>query len=114
MLSLPITYNYQTLFFHHSDWDYYDDSFRKQVMDVASNPVIIHYCGHLKPWDFRYYKMPYGKIWQDVCRRSLWPDAYQRCPICKYVKFWIKRLFLPFILDKKRDAEYIIDSRRYS
>ena len=114
MLSLPITYNYQTLFLHHSDWDNYDEDFRKQVMDIASNPIVIHYCGHLKPWDFRYYMMPYGKIWRGVCKRSLWSDAYSKYPRNKYIKFLIKRLFFPFLLKRKRDEEYIAESLRLS
>ena len=114
MLSLPITYNYQTLFLHHSDWDNYDENFRHQVMAAADNPVIIHYCGHLKPWDFRYYMMPYGRIWRETCRNSLWSEAYQKRPHSKYIKFWIKRLIFPFMLKKKRDEEYIVESRKYS
>ncbi len=114
MLSLPITYNYQTLFLHHSDWDYYDDAFRKRVMAVAPNPVIIHYCGHLKPWEFSYFKMPYGRVWRDVCNRSMWPNAYHKRPYSKYVKFWVKRIFLPFLLTKKRNVEYCVESRQFS
>ena len=114
MLSIPITYNFQTLFFHHSDWDNYDLLFRRQIMDVASNPIIIHYCGHLKPWDFRYYLMPYGKIWRKVCKHSLWQEAYSKRPYSKYIKFWIKRIFFPLLLIKKRNAEYIVESKKYS
>lgn len=113
MLRLPIEYNFQTLFLHHSDWDNYDETFRKQVLDVASHPVVIHYCGHLKPWDFRYYKMPYGCIWREVCSRSLWPDAYKKRPLWNYLKFIVKRVLFPQRLDRARRREYIDEAQNF-
>lgn len=113
MLRLPIEYNFQTLFLHHSDWDYYDETFRMQILDAASHPVVIHYCGHLKPWNFRYYKMPYGRIWRDVCSRSLWPEAYRKRPLWNYLKFMVKRVLFPQRLEKARRGEYIDESQNF-
>lgn len=113
ILQLPIEYNFQTLFFHHSDWEYYDEVFRKQIVEAAAYPIVIHYCGHLKPWDFRYYKMPFGRIWREVCSRSLWTDSYKKRPIWNYVKFMVKRCMFPQRLERARRKEYIEEAQYF-
>lgn len=112
ILSLPITYNFQTLFFHHSDWDHYDDSFRKQVLEVAANPVVIHYCGHLKPWDRKYYGMPYDKEFRKFMKKSYWPNQYGTMSLKKRLKLHIKRILFPWKIRERIDTEYTKEYRQ--
>ena len=114
ILSLPFEYNFQTLFFDACKWDTYTESFKHEILSAAERPVVVHYNGWLKPWHYRYYKMPYGKMWKDVCRKSAWSDAPIKTPIVDYAKHLIKRVIKPRELMRFRNKEFIKESLRFS
>ena len=47
---LPIRYNYQTGYYLSWIYPDYPDEFKRQVLDNARRPVVIHFSGPLKPW----------------------------------------------------------------
>ncbi len=114
MLTLPFIYNFQTLFFDKLKWETYSDSFKKKVMDAAENPIIVHYNGRLKPWQYQYYLMPYGKLWNKVCLLSPWKKAPIRKPFIKYIKHILKRIGKHLALVEIRNKEFTKESIRFS
>lgn len=109
-LRLPLRYNFQTLFFLNIFWEQYDKAFREEVIRECANPIVIHYNGMAKPWDFHYYGFPYGLIWDKYCKMSLWKQAKQRKPVFKYIKFLIKRIVWHSSFKRRHNAIYIHDS----
>lgn len=89
---MPITYNYQVMFLAKYFWKDFDDAFRQKVLDTAKHPIIIHYNGGIKPWSWRYWKLPYRMEWLREYWKSPWWFAYQIKPIGKYIKHLIKRI----------------------
>jgi len=89
---LPTKYNFQTMYLTHYFSKNFTNEFFQDVLCTAQNPVIIHYCGGVKPWQYRYWGLPYLKEWNDAYKASLWKGIIVRKPWMKYVKFCIKRL----------------------
>lgn len=106
-LRLPYRYNFQTLALTKERWQHYDDDFRNQVWSESRNPVVVHYTGHLKPWQMQYYGLPFGSLWDKYCRQSDWKDAKQHRPLSRYAKHLIKRLVLNSSFRKKCEELYI-------
>lgn len=113
-LALPLKYNFQTLFFEPNRWNSHTESFKKEILEAAGNPVIIHYCGRLKPWQYQYYMMPFGKLWAKTCEQSCWHTALCRKPYLKYIKHLLKRILKRSSLLELRNKEYIEESIRFS
>ena len=111
-LRLPLRYNFQTLFFTREFWQDYDADFKKQILTESKNPIIIHYNGMAKPWNFLYYGYPWGTVWKKYCKLSKWSNALKREPVSKYLKYIIKRIILPNSFKLKHDAIYINESWR--
>lgn len=109
-LRLPLRYNFQTLFFTREFWNEYDADFKKQILSESEKPIIIHYNGMAKPWDYHYYGYPWGNIWEQYCRLSKWSNARKREPKLKYLKYIIKRIIWPSFFKHKHDAIYINES----
>ena len=109
-LRLPFYYNFQTLALTKERWQYYDEDFRKQVLESAKNPIVIHYTGRDKPWQFRYYGYPFGLLWDRYCGQSYWKNAKQRRPFVKYMKYLVKRLFWRSSFKRKCDAIYVSEA----
>lgn len=114
MLSLPITYNFQTLFMSNLHWNTYSIDFQNEILNVAEKPVIVHYCGPLKPWQYQYYKMPYAALWNSVRKKSFWRDSVIRKPHVKFLKHTLKRIFRYSDLLEIRDKEYIRESLHFA
>ena len=91
-LRLPYRYNFQTLALTKERWQHYDDAFRREVLSESNNPMVVHYTGHVKPWQLRYYGFPFGSLWDKYWRLSDWHEAKQRKPIKQYAKYLIKRV----------------------
>lgn len=114
MLSLPFEYNFQALFFMPSKWETYPHDFREEVLNAAEKPVILHYSGRCKPWQFQYYMMPYGTLWNKYRRLSMWTRCVCRKPLKMYIKHLMKRVIKPSSLLDERNKEFIPESLRFS
>lgn len=91
--SLPIKYNYQTLFEFTSpmywmvDYKYVDEI--KRIIAGDESPVIIHYISNNKPWKDEW--CPRREIWSSYCSMSQWKDLdlapvltrFDRCLVYK-------------------------------
>ena len=91
-LSLPMTCNFQTLFLLNHHWKNYNDEFRAKVLDASMRPIVIHYAGRIKPWNWRYYGLPYQQEWNHYYDISSWKCARVYKPYDKYIKHLIKRI----------------------
>ena len=109
-LRLSLRYNFQTLFYTREFWQGYDADFKKQILTAGQNPIIIHYNGMAKPWNFSYYGYPFGRVWKKYCKLSKWSSAYKRDSMSKFIKYIIKRIILPRSFRRKHDAIYIEES----
>jgi len=114
MLSLPITYNFQTHFLTTLHWNTYSKDFQNEILATAKEPVIIHYCGPLKPWQYTYYLMPFASLWHKVRKSSLWRKHTIRKPRIKYIKHLLKRVLKRSALLNIRNKEYIEESLQFS
>jgi len=85
---LTITFNYQVLFRKKDLYINYDESLQR-LIDNTDKPLIIHYAMQTKPWDIRYYRLPFGKVWK----------KYKRCSPWRY--------YLPFIPRKNKVTHLI-------
>lgn len=111
---LCFKYNFQTIFFAPDKWNSYNKEFRINIQNAALSPVIIHYNGKMKPWQYQYYLMPYGKLWNKYRRMSLWKDCAIRKPRINYVKHLLKRVLKHNSLVYARNKEFIPESLRFS
>lgn len=90
---IPIQYNFQTFFFMRTYWNQYAESFRKEVLSAAKDPVLIHYIGHAKPWIYRYYGYPFFKLWRKTAFYSIWWKSFIPHIDISYIKFIILKYF---------------------
>ena len=109
-LRLPMNCNFQTLFLLEYHWKHYSEDFRKQILEASSEPIVIHYSGETKPWQWRYYKRPYQKEWDAVYKASLWHWARHYKPFWKYIKHLVKRLLFHKKLIVAQRSQYIPES----
>ena len=109
---LPITYNFQTMFLCEYFWKHFDDNFKNQVLETAKHPMIIHYNGGTKPWNWRYWKMPYRMEWLREYWKSPWWFAYQMKPIGKYLKHLVKRIVHRKKLIAAQQSQYISEAQQ--
>lgn len=91
-LSLPLTYNFQTLFLLDYHWRNYDNGFRSKVLEASTSPIVVHYAGRIKPWNWRYYGLPFQREWDYFYKMSAWICARIYKPLDKYFKHLTKRL----------------------
>lgn len=106
-MRLPIRYNFQNRFLFSEEWRFYDEGFRKEILQEMTNPVVIHYCGPDKPWSFRYYHSPYSNLYHYYRKKSLWPNAKVHSPFIKYIKYLVKRIIHHSSLDENIRQKYI-------
>lgn len=91
-LRLSLQYNFQTLFLLKYHWQHYMDDLKKQVLEASQSPIVIHYAGRVKPWNWRYYALPYKNEW-DAAYKSYpcrCPQSFK--PYGKYLKHLLKSL----------------------
>lgn len=89
---IPICFNFQTMYLTKYFSKDFSTEFMNEVMHTVSNPIVIHYNGGVKPWQWRYYGLPYRKEWLRAYWHSPWFFAYKIAPIGKYIKHLIKRV----------------------
>ena len=70
---LPLTYNVQYGFLHIVRFGMFDEIFKKEIMDIMYQPIIIHFSGPTKPWEKR-NRHPYRNYFLYYRKNSLWHD----------------------------------------
>lgn len=88
-------YNFQNVYFAKGNWEGYPDSFKKTLLEKCLQPIVIHYCGVMKPWNFKYYGGPYLSVWENYRKHSLWKVCRQHKPLTKFVKRLAKMYLTP-------------------
>lgn len=95
-------YNFQTEFFMPGFWKNYTKDYKQVLLREGENPVVIHYCGSLKPWTIRYQKSPYGVLWKKYLNLSLWKHYSHRIMSLNDVKFLLKKWFMPALFREQQ------------
>lgn len=90
---LPITYNYQVLFKKKDVFNLHSEQI-KQMISRIRKPTIIHYAMQTKPWDIRYYKMPYAEEWKHYKHKSPWWYLFPLVPRPHALKYIVKRYMI--------------------
>ena len=88
-------WNFQNVFFGQGNWKNYPDGFKKKIMDECQYAVVIHYCGVMKPWSFKYYGGPFMALWEKYRKLSFWRCSRQHKPMIKFLKHLAKMIFTP-------------------
>jgi lipopolysaccharide biosynthesis glycosyltransferase len=101
-------FNFQVSFFDPLFWEGYSESYRDTIISECNRAVVLHYCGALKPWDFRYYGCPFYAAWNKYRKMSLWPKCKVTKPLNKYVKSLVKEFLSPKSLKRKRQAVWTV------
>lgn len=96
-LVLPERFNYQVDIFNKNHWFYYSEEQRNCFIEEGKVVSVIHYLG-MKPWRSRKSFGPLFNRWEEMRRKSLWPNCHAYIPWKKQIKFWIKRTFFPRLL----------------
>ena len=97
----PITYNFQYYYVVKSHWQHYSKELQSQIRDVAANPVVIHYCGPLKPWHYRYVGRMKNDLWWKYEKLSMWEIHKIYKPYMKSFKWYVKRVLYTFRIRSK-------------
>lgn len=72
ILRLPMQYNFQSKFLWESYWVDHSEDFKKEILEAAQHPIIIHYSDKRKPWQIENRYRPYTKLWNKYYRKSTW------------------------------------------
>ena len=72
ILRMPLQYNFQSKFLWKSYWAIYSEDFRKEILDAAQHPIIIHYSDKRKPWQIENSNWPYTQLWNQYYKLSPW------------------------------------------
>lgn len=100
--TLPITYNYQTLFLDLYCFNTFSKKMKGDVL-MEKNPKIIHYASRMKPWMAYYYSFPFYSVWQKYKKISPWRCMPEVLPQKLKLVALIKRyLIWPFGLWLKK------------
>lgn len=90
ILRMPLQYNFQSKFFWKYYWDSFDENFRREVIEAAQNPIIIHYSDKRKPWQIENADWPYTKLWDKYYHQSPWRCIKQIDSIKELAKRFLK------------------------
>lgn len=105
---LPPRCNFQTLYYLPRNWAAYSSDYQQQILSEGQHPLIIHYNGPGKPWNFRYYGAPYYEDWDNVRNSSMWRDCKIKKPFVKYCKYLVKRYLIPNFLIRQIKSSWIV------
>lgn len=70
---LPISYNLQSGFILRIFFKDFDKEIQREVMDAAMNPLVVHFTGVSKPWQYG-SRHPFASKWIGVKNISLWNE----------------------------------------
>ena len=104
---LPERYNLMTKNLMKAYWVDYPDHYHNTLMEELRQVVIVHYCGKIKPWHYRYDGGPFHKEWEHYRRLSPYKHCRIRKPVIKYLKRRVKDLLFPTKRQKRIAATWI-------
>lgn len=105
---LPERFNFQVSYFDPLFWNRFSEMYKSTIISECGQAVVVHYCGGLKPWDYRYYGCPFYTLWNDYRKISFWKASHVTKPTSKYVKFLLKNSFFSKQLKKKRKEAWVV------
>lgn len=72
---LPLTYNFQSGFILSVANRRYDNNLQAEIDTCKTDPAIIHYTVHHKPWHISCFH-PYRQLWRDYLSKSEWANYH--------------------------------------
>ena len=96
ILRLPLQYNFQITFLWKSNWVGFSEELKREIIQTAKHPIIIHYSDKRKPWQIENGYRPYTKQWNKYYWKSPWWCLKQ----IGSIRDWAKRILQPY---KTRD-----------
>ncbi|WP_405375172.1 glycosyltransferase family 8 protein [Pseudobutyrivibrio sp.] len=110
---LPTRYNFQNYLYANRNWSNYNNFTKENINYEQSKIVIVHYSSQPKPWNFRYFGAPFYREWDYYRSISQWSYCKVYRPFGKYIKYLIKRYFMPAFYKKQiAHAWHISDSNK--
>ena len=92
ILRLPLQYNFQSKFLWKSYWADYTEDFKKEILEAAQHPVIVHYSDKRKPWQIENINRPYTKLWY----KYYWKSAWWCLLRIGSIRDWARRILKPY------------------
>lgn len=104
ILRLPLQYNFQITFFWKTNWAGFREDLKREIVETAQHPIIIHYSDKRKPWQIENINRPYTKLWNKYYRKSAWWCLKR----IGSIKDWAKRILKPYKTKDNLAEEAII------
>ena len=101
---VPLNYNFQTFYLKHENFVKHSIDIQNEIRQYHNIPLIVHFVGPTKPWNFKYRGMPYANIWLKYQLKSPWKFDFIFRPInIKFFSYFCKRcLWLIGLAKNKR------------
>ena len=106
ILRLPLQYNFQSKFLWKSYWVEHTEEFKKEIIEAAQHPVIIHYSDKRKPWQIENINRPYTKLWIKYYWKSPWWCLMR----IGSIRAWAKRILKPWKTEDNlaEEAKFVV------
>lgn len=114
-LLLPLRYNVQNAHFYKPEYSMLDYwSMESEILDAQKHPVILHFAGAIKPWNFE-CKHPRVKDFDYYKRKTIWADK----PLTSITQTWKQKIVslgkvvlerLHILPQRECDSKYVEDS----
>lgn len=114
-LLLPLRYNVQNAHYYKPEYSMLDYwSMESEILDAQKHPVILHFAGAIKPWNFE-CKHPRVKDFDYYKRKTIWADK----PLTSITQTWKQKIVslgkvvlerLHILPQRECDSKYVEDS----
>lgn len=92
ILRLPLQYNFQITFLWKSNWVGFSEELKREIIQTAKHPIIIHYSDMRKPWQIENGYRPYTKLWN----KYYWKSPWWCLKRIGSIRDWAKRILQPY------------------
>lgn len=106
ILRLPLQYNFQSKFLWQSYWVEHTEEFKKEILEAARHPIIIHYSDKRKPWQIENINRPFSKLWI----KYYWKSAWWCLMRIGSIRDWAKRILKPWKTQDNltKEAKFVV------
>ena len=106
----PERYNFRVSRLKKERWANYSGKERRKCVDDCKSACVVHFCGVVKPWNYREYGGPFWADWNKMRKKSYWADCLVKPSLYKHIKHLIKRYFFPKYMRNNMREEFAIPS----
>lgn len=90
IMRMPLQYNFQSKFLWKFYWESNGDEFKREIIEAAQHPIIVHYSDKRKPWQMENFGLPYSQLWNKYYKQSAWKGVKRIASMKELVKHILK------------------------